>query len=105
MANRMNVQNVSPAIAVIQARMGSSRFPGKMLATLCGRPLISHIIARAKAIAAAREVVLATSVESKDEAFVRVAQESGIRVVRGSERNVLERYLAAIELTGAKYIA
>jgi spore coat polysaccharide biosynthesis protein SpsF len=86
------------AVAVIQARLGSTRLPGKALADLAGHPMLAHVAERAAAIPGIAGVVLATTVSPADdqlEAFARVA---GLRCVRGSEEDVLDRFrLAALE--------
>lgn len=96
--------------AVIQARMGSERLPGKILAELAGGPLLGHVIERtAKAQSVAR-IVLATSDGPADdavEAFVGASQarwSKQVQLVRGSERDVLQRYEMAAALTGASHI-
>ncbi len=84
------------SIVVLQARMGSSRLPGKVLAPICGRTILSHCIRRLQA-AAIGEVVVATSTRPEDMAVVVEAQRHNVRVVRGSSTDVLGRYLLAIE--------
>lgn len=84
------------SIVVLQARMGSSRLPGKVLAPICGRTILSHCIRRLQA-AAIGEVVVATSTRPEDMAVVVESQRHNVRVVRGSSTDVLGRYLLAIE--------
>ena len=84
------------SIVVLQARMGSSRLPGKVLAPICGRTILSHCIRRLQA-AAIGEVIVATSTRPEDMAVVVEAQRHNVRVVRGSSTDVLGRYLLAIE--------
>jgi spore coat polysaccharide biosynthesis protein SpsF len=84
------------SIVVLQARMGSSRLPGKVLAPISGRTILSHCIRRLQA-AAIGEVVVATSTRPEDMAVVVEAQRHNVRVVRGSATDVLGRYLLAIE--------
>lgn len=91
-------------VAIIQSRMGSSRLPGKMLEPIAGRPLMYHIIARALRIRCAQEVYLATTDKPADDPLVALAQEMGIKVVRGPEDNVMERFFLAIGDSGADYI-
>lgn len=90
--------------AVIQARMGSSRLPGKMMMDLCGKPVLWHIIERARRIRHAYDIVLATSHHDRDDVLADVASAEGVLVVRGSEDNVLKRYMKAMKMTGADYI-
>ncbi|MBI4343014.1 MAG: NTP transferase domain-containing protein [Candidatus Omnitrophica bacterium] len=78
--------------AFIQARMSSSRFPGKALAPLAGRPLIEHVIARAAAAMPAEQIVVATSTDPADDALAEHVRRLGIAVFRGSLGNLVERF-------------
>lgn len=78
---------------VIQARMGSSRLPGKVLMLLDDRPVLQWVVDRARRIAETHGVVVATSSDSQDDALVRYCDRHGITVFRGSEANVLDRYV------------
>ncbi len=91
-------------IAVIQARMGSTRLPGKMLKLIAGEPLIFHIIERVKRIESVDKIILATTSNPKDDPLVEVAKLLGLQIIRGSEKNVLERFITAIKETGAKIV-
>jgi spore coat polysaccharide biosynthesis protein SpsF len=84
------------AVVVLQARMGSSRLPGKVLAPICGRTILSHCIRRLQA-SAIGEVVVATSTRPEDMAVVVEAERHKVRVVRGSATDVLGRFLVATE--------
>jgi spore coat polysaccharide biosynthesis protein SpsF len=91
-------------VAIIQARMGSSRLPGKMMEPIMGQPLMYHIIARALQIRCAQSVYLATTDKPADDPLVELAQTMGLNVVRGPEDNVMERFFLAIEDAEADYI-
>ena len=91
-------------VTIIQARMGSSRFPGKMLAELAGQPLLFHIISRAQKLQSAHEIVLATTTQARDEQLVSIAQSMGVTVIRGPEDNVLGRFLMAVDATQADFV-
>ena len=82
-------------VVIIQARMGSHRLPGKVLMPLAGRPAIQHVLERAKLIQGVDEVVLATSTASSDDLLVSFCSSLGVRVIRGSELDVLDRYYQA----------
>jgi spore coat polysaccharide biosynthesis protein SpsF len=82
-------------IAIVQARMGSQRFPGKMMADLNGRPLIDWVLRRTARSQLVTETVLATTVLAEDDQLVEVAEAAGIPVVRGSSPDVLGRYALA----------
>jgi spore coat polysaccharide biosynthesis protein SpsF len=83
---------VSAIRIFVQARMSSRRFPGKVLAPLAGRPLISHVIDRCGAAFGADKVVVATSTEASDDALARTVRELGCAVFRGELDNVLGRF-------------
>jgi spore coat polysaccharide biosynthesis protein SpsF (cytidylyltransferase family) len=84
-------------VAIVQARMGSTRLPGKVLADLDGEPLLAHVLRRAGAAASVDEVVLATTREPRDDALLSVAEAADVRIVRGSEDDVLGRYTVAAD--------
>lgn len=79
-------------VAIIQARMGSTRLPQKVLTDLCGKPMLWHIVNRVRQSGLVNDVVVATSVEQADDAVERMAKENGILCWRGSQDNVLERF-------------
>ena len=83
-------------IAVVQARMGSSRFPGKVLEKLAGRPVLWHVVERLRRSERVNTIVVATSTKSVDDAIIKFCQNQDITVVRGPEENVLERYRLAV---------
>lgn len=91
-------------VAIIQARMGSSRLPGKMMEPIMGQPLMYHIIARALQIRCAQAVYLATTAQPIDDPLVEIAEAMGLKVVRGSEDNVMQRFFLAIDDADADYI-
>jgi spore coat polysaccharide biosynthesis protein SpsF (cytidylyltransferase family) len=82
-------------VAVIQARMGSTRFPGKVLADLCGRPVLAHVIDRVSRAGCVDDVVVATTTDPSDDAVAALADELGANVNRGPVDDVLTRYLGA----------
>lgn len=92
------------ACAIVQARMGSSRFPGKVLRDLAGKPLIWHVIYRLRQCARVTQIVLATSDQPDDDPLADFARSLSVDVVRGSEQNVLARFLLALERTEAPTI-
>lgn len=79
-------------VAVIQARMGSSRLPGKVLMTLLDRPVIQWVHERALRIPGVEEVVVATSTAAVDDPLAYWCQENGASLFRGSADDVLDRY-------------
>jgi spore coat polysaccharide biosynthesis protein SpsF (cytidylyltransferase family)/aryl-alcohol dehydrogenase-like predicted oxidoreductase len=91
-----------PVVAVIQARMGSSRLPGKVLMPVAGRPLLWHILHRLRQCRTVDVAAVATSTDPRDDAIAQFCIEAGIPCVRGPLHNVLERYRLAALQTGAR---
>lgn len=91
-------------VVIIQARMGSSRLPGKVLMPLGGKPSVQHVIERARLIRGVDEVVLATSVSACDDPLVAFCQSFGVPVMRGSEDDVLDRYYQAAKAAQADVV-
>jgi spore coat polysaccharide biosynthesis protein SpsF len=79
-------------VAVVQARTGSTRLSGKVLEALGGRPLLSFMLARLSRATCLDEIVVATTVEGRDDPVAELAAAAGVRVVRGSEHDVLSRF-------------
>jgi spore coat polysaccharide biosynthesis protein SpsF len=82
---------------VIQARMGSTRLPGKVLQDLGGLPVLTWVVRACRAAALADDVIIATSTLPDDDAVAALGAELGVPVVRGSEDDVLSRYLKALD--------
>ncbi len=91
-------------VAVIQARMGSTRLPGKVLKPVAGQPLLWHIVHRLKASRLIEEIAIATTVNPLDEAIVEFGAAHGITVIRGPEDDVLARFARAAEMLDADII-
>jgi spore coat polysaccharide biosynthesis protein SpsF len=84
------------AIAVVQARMGSTRLPGKVLEPIADRPLILWTVRAVVATAGVADVVVATSKEASDDPLVALLQREGLRVHRGPVHDVLRRVVDAV---------
>jgi spore coat polysaccharide biosynthesis protein SpsF len=91
-------------VAVIQARMGSTRLPGKVLKPIAGQPLLWHIVHRLRRSQFIEQVAIATSVNPLDDAIVEWCRANDVPVVRGPEDNVLARFARAAELLDADII-
>lgn len=84
-----------PVVAIIQARMGSTRLPGKVLADLAGMPVLGWVVRAARAIPGVDRVAVATSTAAADDSIAEWAAANGVAVHRGPEEDVLARYVAA----------
>jgi len=82
-------------VGIIQARMGSTRLPGKVMADIRGRPMLWHVVGRTRAAATLDEVVVATTTEAADDVIVALCRERGVDCFRGNEKDVLDRYYKA----------
>jgi spore coat polysaccharide biosynthesis protein SpsF len=91
-------------VAIIQARTGSSRLPGKVLLPLLGQPILTRVVERTRRAKLVDEVVVATTRLPADDAIAQLAANSGWALVRGSETDLLERYLAAASAHDADVI-
>jgi spore coat polysaccharide biosynthesis protein SpsF len=83
--------------AVVQARSGSTRLPGKVLRPLGGRAVLSWVVRAAREADCLDGIVVATTTLPEDDAVARLAAETGAAVVRGPVDDVLDRYLLALD--------
>jgi len=90
--------------AVVQARMGSSRLPGKTLADIGGRPMLGRLVDRARLIPGVEQVVIATTDRPADAAILRFAEAEGLPASAGSEQDVLDRIYRAASRFGVSVI-
>lgn len=91
-------------VATIEARMTSSRLPGKVLLPVTAQPLLGHLVRRLRAVPALNDIVLATTVNASDDVLVEFARTAGIRCFRGSEDDVMGRVVGAARSAGADLI-
>lgn len=89
---------------IIQARMGSTRLPGKSMKLLSGRPLLYHVVARAKRAKKADIVVVATSRNFEDDAIEKFCASETVPCYRGSHDDVLSRYYETAKQVPAETI-
>ncbi|MGE5403412.1 MAG: cytidylyltransferase domain-containing protein [Candidatus Saccharibacteria bacterium] len=85
-------------VLIIQARMTSTRLPGKILREIMGKPLLQYQIERLRKVDLAHEIVIATTANNSDQPVVELCSKLGVKYFRGPEDDVLERfYRAALE--------
>ena len=82
-------------IAIIQARMSSTRLPGKVLMPLAGQPVLGHVVERIRACQTIADVVVATSSDATDDDIEAWCKSVGVSCYRGSLNDVLDRYYQA----------
>jgi spore coat polysaccharide biosynthesis protein SpsF len=85
---------------LVQARTGSQRLPGKVVADIDGRPLLGWLLERLGRSALASEVVVLTTTEPGDAAVVALADTAGVEAIRGHPTDVLARYADAVATRG-----
>ena len=90
-------------IAVVQARTGSTRLPGKVLRDLGGRPVLAWVVGAARASEVCDEIVVATSSLPGDRRVVSLCEAEGFRCFAGSETDVLDRYYETARAVGADH--
>jgi len=91
-------------VATIEARMTSSRLPGKVLRTVLSRPLLSFMIERLRRVWQLDQIVVATTMNESDDPIADLASGLGVGCFRGSEDDVLARVLGAARKFGADLI-
>ncbi len=84
-------------VAIVQARMGSTRLPGKVLRALDGRPVLDWVVDAARSATEIDDVVVATSTLDVDDAIAVWGIDRSVCVIRGSENDVLSRFVLAAD--------
>jgi spore coat polysaccharide biosynthesis protein SpsF len=92
------------AVVIIQARMGSTRLPGKVLANIDGQPLLQRVIERVRATPGISRVVVATTIASADDVLADWCAARAIQVYRGSVDDVLDRFWQCAQQHPAEFI-
>ena len=95
---------MSKTIAIVQARMGSTRLPGKVLKNLKGKPILDYVIERLRLSKNIDDIVLAIPTKDKDDVLEEYAKEKNLNYFRGSEDDVLGRYYHAAKEYGADVV-
>lgn len=91
-------------VFIIQARMTSTRLPGKILMDLDGEPMLKRQLDRLKRCRTADEIVVASTTNAADEAVAALCAKEGVSIFRGSETDVLSRYLGAARASKADLV-
>jgi glutamate-1-semialdehyde 2,1-aminomutase/spore coat polysaccharide biosynthesis protein SpsF len=95
------MEQKAKVVAIIQARMGATRLPGKVLAEILGQPMLWHVVNRVRMARLVDKIVVATSDKPEDDVIVEFCVENGIECFRGSETDVLDRFYQAARRLGA----
>lgn len=91
-------------LAIIQARMGSTRLPGKVMMKIQGKTVLNHVISRVKQSKEIDDIVIATTIKSDDDIIEEEALRLNVKCFRGSEEDVLSRYYYAAKENNADVI-
>ena len=97
MQNEIKEGELLKVAAIIQARMGSTRLPGKILKTVNGKTLLEYQIERVKQAKSIDQIIIATTIENSEQPIVELCEKIGIDYYRGSEQDVLSRYYEATQ--------
>jgi spore coat polysaccharide biosynthesis protein SpsF len=92
-------------VGIIQARMTSTRLPGKVLADLEGQPMLAHMIGRLRRSSRIRRLIVATTTNSTDDPVDALCRSLGVEVFRGGEHDVLARFVGAARRADARNVA
>jgi len=88
-------------VAIVQARVGSTRLPGKVLLDLVGRTVLDRVVQRVRQFTMIDDVIVATSSERADNPIIDECDRIGVASFRGSESDVLDRFVGAVRETDA----
>lgn len=91
-------------VAIFQARMGSTRLPGKTLVDICGKPLIVRVLERVCSSNLIDRIMIATTQQKKDEVLLKLASELCVHGYAGSVDDVLDRFYQAAKMATADII-
>ncbi|GAB6041608.1 cytidylyltransferase domain-containing protein [Endothiovibrio diazotrophicus] len=91
---------LADSAVILQARMGATRLPGKMMLDLCGKPLLERVVERLAPLLGRDRVYLATTDLPGDDGLAEYAERIGVPVFRGDSEDVLARYIGAAQAFG-----
>ena len=92
------------SVAIIQARMTSTRLPGKVMMDICGKPSITRMVERIKRARKVDHIIVATTTNYQDDPLVDLCKQLNIEIYRGVEHDVLDRFYKASLLNDADVI-
>ena len=95
---------MTKVVAIVQARMGSTRLPGKVMMDLIGEPMLVHELSRIARAKRINSIVVATTTSHSDDCIVNLCEEHDWPSFRGSEQDVLDRYYQCAKQYGADII-
>jgi spore coat polysaccharide biosynthesis protein SpsF len=79
-------------VAIVQARMGSTRLPRKVMADISGQPMLARLLSRLRRSKSLNEIIVATTTKTEDDEIEEFSSRNSVRCFRGSERDLLDRY-------------
>ena len=91
-------------VIIVQARMTSTRLPGKVLLPLAGQPMLVRLLERLRRVQRTQDIVVATTINISDDAIAALCAQQCVPCHRGSEHDVLSRYADAARLHGADVV-
>jgi spore coat polysaccharide biosynthesis protein SpsF len=100
----MTLDTKRQIVLILQARMGSTRLPGKSMMDLAGAPLVGRILERAKRCNKIDRIVLATTTKAEDDVLSNLAHDYGVDGFRGSENDLVDRYYRAAKMFKADMV-
>ena len=103
-AVRLSRHSHRKVVAIIQARMGSTRLPGKVLLDLAGAPVLARVVNRCRRAATLNDVVVATTTLAADDPIVALCRANNWPSFRGQEDDVLDRYYQAARQSRAEVV-
>jgi glutamate-1-semialdehyde aminotransferase/spore coat polysaccharide biosynthesis protein SpsF (cytidylyltransferase family) len=103
-AEVVDAKSAAKVVAIVQARMSSTRLPGKVLMDVAGHPMLWHVVQRLRRACMVHQIVIATSENPADDQIVQFCEREQIHCFRGSEADVLDRFYRAARSCSADVV-